>query len=205
MKQSNPHTVTLKTEHIFVYNIILWKILTENNIPHIDIHVPVIPDTQLPMSYAYIQKQYNFYSINIGSSLECKHLTQPPSHRNGSYKSCVVFSLQCTSFVGVHMEGLMHEHTLGIPWEGTMDTVQLGSSYRREEAKVKVWKELNSLRVYTHIPGNIIARMWKWLIIEWQEIPIPLHSFYAVVEKGRHIFQHIRPFLSTNFSLHDIG
>ena len=78
-------------------------------------HVTVMPDTQISMLHAYILKQYNFYSMNIGSSLECKHFSQPSNHWNGSYKGCVVFSLQCTSFDWVCMVGLHYMPPLTNP------------------------------------------------------------------------------------------
>ena len=80
------YNVTFKTEYICRY--ISWSILTKKR-HTIYCHINFIPDIQISMVYASIQKQYQQYSTIICSSLTCKHLSHVPLHGKWSYKGCV--------------------------------------------------------------------------------------------------------------------
>ena len=83
-----------------------WHISSHNSMTNLywqcDItywHVPCMPDTWDSMLHAHIQnKQCELYSINTWCTLACRHFAQSEAHGIGSYKGCMVFSLQCTSF-----------------------------------------------------------------------------------------------------------
>ena len=68
-----------------------------------------IPDPRISMLYAYIWKQYNVYSYNINSSLDCTDYPQPPITEfviKAVWSKVFIVSLHCTSFVGLPMDGL---------------------------------------------------------------------------------------------------
>ena len=73
-------------------------------------HANCIHDPWISMLCTSIWKQYNVYGINICSSLECKHFSQPPIMGfvvKAVWNKVVIVPHQCTSFVGVPMVGLV--------------------------------------------------------------------------------------------------
>ena len=86
----------------------------------------------------------------------------------------------------------------------TLETVQLGNRYRMEEAQTKSI-ERAEFSESVHI-STVIAKLSKLLIMEWQEIPNPLHIIRSfsiaqfLCSRGKRVSQmfwqyisHVRP------------